>query len=131
MTYFRRNNNSESPKNREAIVTLWVCPESLDEIEHYGDIIWHTDGVSDSTEGYRIVDIEDIYDSLEKNFPENKDCFNPRAIVETAGFWDNWDLVIEAWEKVLEPMRIGGIRTFDGLIIISDIAFACDIVESF
>jgi len=41
----------------------------------------------------------------------------PERIVDSAGMWDNPDLVMRVWDKVLEPREISKVRTPDGLIV--------------
>ena len=45
---------------------------------------------------------------------------NPNKIVETAGLWDDWDLVHWIWEHVLEPKGIFAIETNDGAIVFDE-----------
>lgn len=42
---------------------------------------------------------------------------NPSNIVDSAGLWDNPDLVGTVWERVLDPRGVTAVRTNDGLII--------------
>lgn len=42
---------------------------------------------------------------------------SPDDIVDSAGLWDNQDLVMKVWEKVLEPRGIKAVKTPDGLIV--------------
>lgn len=52
---------------------------------------------------------------------------DPEDIINSAGFWDNRDLVSDVWEDVLEPKGIRSVKTQDGLIVFDD---AGDIVRS-
>lgn len=42
--------------------------------------------------------------------------FNPNDIVDSAGAWDNIDLVYWIWERIAEPRNIMAISTKDGAI---------------
>ena len=45
---------------------------------------------------------------------------NPADIVESAGLWDDWDLVQWIWDLVLEPRGIVAVETEDGCLVFDE-----------
>lgn len=61
---------------------------------------------------------QDIVDAIDEEFDVilGEDEVSPADIVDSAGVWDNPDMVQVIWDKVLEPKGIMAIRTNDGLM---------------
>lgn len=127
--YARKSQSANSPendvgyamfvkkKNREESVS-----ETLDGLESYGRHGW----VASEKGATPVEDIQkDIVRAL-RNSGEYKDYQTtaaalardaaPKDIVNSAGLWDNPDLVSTIYESVLKPRGITAVKTPDGLI---------------
>ena len=59
----------------------------------------------------------DLVESLQSDPATLASESSPERIVDTAGLWDNADIVQVIWDDVLEPKGITKVRTPDGLIV--------------
>lgn len=92
----------------------------------------------DGTNGVHIKDLEDAFkqkwseaqdlgftrigdDSITELSPSQAfELFNPTDIVDSAGAWDNGDLLEWFYENVAEPNNIGAVLTDDGAIVFDE-----------
>ena len=124
MTTYYRATHTPSPSN-DVPWMLFVC--ELDGIcnGNYGSYYHQV-----NNESGNIVDIEDLipqirdiliergYDELEAKMIADES--NPDDIVNSAGFWDNVDLVNMLYDELLSDSDIDGIETYDGMIILNE-----------
>ena len=124
--YARGNTNPDSPLEG-ADYAMFASGKgnysALERIDHYGAEKWTV-----SPEG--AVDANDLLDDIAEAFQrrgldveygvsarELAESVNPSDIVDSAGIWDDQNLVSVIWDDVLEPRGIAKVKTDDGLIL--------------
>lgn len=110
MMYHRHNNNEASPAN-DADYCMFAADEHA--CAHYGAVHWVFDG-----EAVAAGDV--IQAAIESGFEDEfyeAELINPRAIVDTAGAWDDYSAVAWLWENVLEPRGWYAVATNDGCVV--------------
>lgn len=128
--YHRFTNGGPMNKNVGHAMFADGDPE---RVEHYGRNYHSFDpqdlpdaAVIDSDNG-RFVDalrsaLENSGDWSEKEIDSLLDEASPDDIVDTAGLWDDQDLVSLVWEKVMEPNGWLAVKTPDGAIVFDESA---------
>lgn len=126
--YARATQQSQSPMND---VPYAMFSDDVAKIEGtYGNNLWAFD---DAAPGVSIVDAgaRDTQRAIARALLKDRDVLssygvdpralareaNPDRIVDTAGLWDNPELVQLVWDHYLEPNGINSVRTSDGAIV--------------
>lgn len=122
---FVRRTRGENPYNDVGHM-MFVADKKLNDIEHYGNNLWHFDTESvpagqlmhaDSSEFRR-----GLYRALRSEYDRGEaralvDEANPQRIVDSAGLWDNVNLTQKAWDDFLDRKNIRAVQTNDGAIV--------------
>uniref|UniRef100_E6VFL2 Uncharacterized protein n=1 Tax=Rhodopseudomonas palustris (strain DX-1) TaxID=652103 RepID=E6VFL2_RHOPX len=105
---------------------MFVADKKLNDIEHYGNNLWHFDTESVPVGQLMHADSPDfrrgLYRALRSDYGRAEaralvDEANPQRIVDSAGLWDNLDLTAKAWNDFLNSKNIRAVQTADGAIV--------------
>jgi len=126
--FVRRSKSFDSPFNRDAEHIAMFAEtknprETLGQLRSYGPAAW-------ISRGDDAVDVRDIQPDIVRalrNSRRHEDynttaatlarLANPENIVDSAGMWDDPQLVREVYENVIQPREITSVRTNDGLLV--------------
>lgn len=127
---YRRNTHSNNPMSDYGHA-MFVEIEKEDSIGSYGPVAWLYDGTD-------ITPIETLREAIISTWDEYNDiCLVPRTfehlsgediynaclpvdIVDSAGIYDDGDLVQWLWEHVFEERDIRAVSTPDGAIVFDE-----------
>jgi hypothetical protein len=120
VSQLHRFTRSDKPESRAGYMLFADDPEA---VSHYGPYHWITTDKDAVPASQLITAIEralrkhpGVLADLQTSAKRLASEFDPKSIVDSAGGWDNEDLVEIIWNEVLEPKGIKAVRTADGLI---------------
>ena len=125
MDYVRYSKDpSGMGKDSTNICYMFVEESDEDSVRHYGQYRFVTNEAD-------AVDSETLESEIEKLFKKNPDILeeyqataeelaadaSPDDIVDSAGLWDNPDLVQMIWDEILEPGGVFKVKTPNGMLV--------------
>lgn len=124
--YIRRSQMPNTPDNGAGYSMFAKSKDprsTFEDLDTYGNYGW----IANGEDGVDIRDIQaDIVRSLrsrgahtgyQTTAAQLARSANPENIVDSAGLWDDMDLVSNIWEDVLEPQGISKVITNDGMLL--------------
>ncbi|NCC34947.1 MAG: hypothetical protein EOM24_23490 [Chloroflexia bacterium] len=103
---------------------MFVAADSDDAdcLSSYGSVEWSYDGSSSVSIESLMSAIVAAWDAdaahpLDCSGEELAAACNPARIVDSAGAWDDADVVVWLWDNVLEPAGVKAVITTDGAIV--------------
>lgn len=121
MTTYYRFTDSSNPMSNLGHAMLSNDPYTN---ANYGDNLFVFNGdnaVGINTLTDKIIQkLQEDDDYCDMDINELASLFNPRDIVDSAGAWDDNNLVAWFWNNIAEPMDIMAITTNDGAIVFDE-----------